>query len=96
MREVQDSIPSQGPHHIKDVIKNGTSSSLVLAVVAGMKKRKTAQNRQKSNAKKKIYIYYTDLFLSNEYKLNSVASFSVLKHTLCISSLLYIHCGVSW
>ena len=51
VREVQDSIPSQGPCHIKDVMKNGTSSSLVLAVVAGMKKQKTTQNRQKSNAK---------------------------------------------
>ena len=29
VREVTGSIPSQGPRHTKDVIKNGTSSSLV-------------------------------------------------------------------
>ena len=40
VREVPGSIPSQGPRHTKD------------AVVAGMKKRMTTQNRLKSNAKK--------------------------------------------
>ena len=29
VREVLDSIPNPGPRHTKDVIKNGTSSSLV-------------------------------------------------------------------
>ena len=29
VREVPGSIPSQGPRHTKDVMKNGTSSSLV-------------------------------------------------------------------
>ena len=82
MREVPGSIPSQGPHHTKDVIKTVPVVPLFstehskgkilalsqelrckinvmdkswrsLAVVAGMKKRMTTQNRQKSNAKKR-------------------------------------------